>query len=807
MNKMNKEEEDKIELDALLGRLRPFQKEAFNFATGGSLKPIDENTSKSRGRILLADEMGLGKTVTSLAIMLAYKSEWPLLILCPASLRYTWPAEIEKFCPKLPHSAVYVVRGFDDCDFHSNPNKRANIKIVVATYSLLQNRSAAARALQQFNFRCVIADESHNFKEKKSQRCTLAMPILLKANRLLLLSGTPALARPVELWAQLHCINKDLFGAYSNFTKRYCNARYGRFGWDCTGLSNADELHEKLKTVMIRRLKCDVLSELPPKQRCIIPVKIQKSKHVKECKDIISRLNETRLAVDSLVGDDASNANFEARSLLMQAYKASGCGKAQAVADYVVDWLCGSGTQKVLVFAHHKEVLDTIEEAVSKALKGVGHIRIDGSVNPADRASRVKKFQNKPQVRLALLSVTAAGVGLTLTAASSVIFAELHWTPGVLAQAEDRCHRIGQTNVVNIMFCVCKETDMSVDLSLWKMLGRKVNNLGRMIDGERGTGMNATEAENNAPADQELSSFFADTLPGDAMPGKLNALVKGSIQSFFKKPSPDLATSRNALPTTINTKTVGREVTPEATKGQKRPFTSSPSSSCTISTSWNCKMCTYINETNSLACEMCGATTRTGTKKRAAQTSFGTVNLTRQTSFSMKNKNGASPVDRSPEVIEIRNGDALLYDRKPLVLKALAGTMSPSQSSIIEIIDDSDDEIIEIVETTQIRPNKKFKRKQENDLNNNPNTGSNEVNLLSFSVSKNSGRIAVHNSFNGESLLINFDVDQIVIDNDDSEDFTNRQLKRCTSGRSAPQVEFENLAVESGNYLPFLLST
>ena len=88
------------------------------------------------------------------------------------------------------------------------------------------------------------------------------MPLLQDAKRLVLLSGTPALARPVELWAQVHCIAPELFGSYTAYTKRYCNARRGRFGWDVTGISNADELHQKLKQIMVRRLKSDVLSEL-----------------------------------------------------------------------------------------------------------------------------------------------------------------------------------------------------------------------------------------------------------------------------------------------------------------------------------------------------------------------------------------------------------------------------------------------------------------------------------------------------------------------------------------------------------------
>lgn len=411
--------------------------------------------------------------------MTNYMDEWPLLILCPASLRHTWPAEIEKFLPTLPSSAVYVVSGFDDTAFLK---RRAEIKIVVATYSLLQTRSACARVLQQFDFQCVICDESHNLKEKKSQRCQLGLPLLQKAKRLVLLSGTPALARPVELWPQVYCIAPKLFGSYTAFTKKFCNAQRGRFGWDVSGISNANELFDNLRQIMVRRLKSDVLSELPPKQRSIIPIKMD-SNRVKECRELMTELEATKLSVSELVGQDANDAHFEHRRLLMQAYQASGIGKANAVTEYLLDWLAGAGTQKILVFAHHQHVMDALEHSVAKKYKGVGHIRIDGTVPSSERAVRVRKFQTNSQVRVAILSMTAAGVGLTLTAASSVLFAELHWTPGVLAQAEDRCHRIGQQNAVNVMYCVCKDESLSVDMRLWAMLGRKVGNLGRVIDG------------------------------------------------------------------------------------------------------------------------------------------------------------------------------------------------------------------------------------------------------------------------------------------------------------------------------------
>jgi SWI/SNF-related matrix-associated actin-dependent regulator 1 of chromatin subfamily A len=345
--------------------------------------------------------------------MAHYRSEWPLLIMCPASLKYTWPSEIEKFLPRISASSIYVVSGFDDADFLENTYKRNKIQIVIASYSLLQTRSAAAKVLEQYKFQCVICDESHNLKQKTSQRTKLAMPLLENAKRLIMVSGTPALARPVELWTQVYCLAPNVFGNYTNYTKKYCNAHRGRFGWDVAGLSNADELHGKLQQIMVRRLKADVLTELPPKQRSIIPIAISKDK-IKECQSLMAELRETRQSVSELVGEDAYGANSEARQLMMRAFQASGVAKAAGICDYLIEWLRGSSTEKVLVFGHHKAVLDAIEVAVSKEFKGTGHMRIDGSIPSQERAARVRKFQTCARVRVAILSVTAAGVGVRI---------------------------------------------------------------------------------------------------------------------------------------------------------------------------------------------------------------------------------------------------------------------------------------------------------------------------------------------------------------------------------------------------------
>jgi len=746
------------ELDSLLEKLRPFQREGFEFATSANVG----------GRILLADEMGLGKTVTSLAIMLAYQEEWPLLVLCPASLRYTWPAEIEKFYPWMSHSSIYVVKGFDDCDFFSNSIKKSRIKIVIATYSILQNRSAASRVLQQFKFKCIIADESHNLKEKNSQRCKLAMPMLQNAKRLMLLTGTPALARPVELWSQLHCLNGDLFGSYTHFTKRYCNARRSRFGWDVSGLSNADELHQKLKTVMVRRLKANVLKDLPPKQRSIIPVQIQNPKDVKKCSEIVSQLNETRASIRSLTGDEASSADFEARKLLMQAWHCSGVGKAEAVAAYVVDWLKGSGTQKLLVFAHHCEVLDTIENAVSKHLKGVGHIRIDGSVATIDRAARVRKFQTKSQVRLGILSVTAAGVGLTLTAASTVIFAELHWTPGVLAQAEDRTHRIGQVNAVNIMYCVCKDTELSVDMSLWSMIGRKVNNIGKMIDGEKNASLNAVDAENCVT---ELADFFAENGPSSEASIQKKAPVKGSIQSFFVRKSKTDNSSKIADQSS-------NIITPDSSKNRKCEIISLP---VTRTTSWACKICTFINEerSKSKGCEMCGELSHeVSISNEVVHPSKRVVLISSHTSSEV-----ISLIDTTKPVLQAVSDPVVPRSTQQNSFGANNESRSLATSgNVIDLCNDGDDDDDD----------------DDEDEKGNCILKNKGVSLIRFSVSPNSGRLAIHNS-KGDTMNVNFEIDEVILDST-SDKMLETQLKRKFSQRnqsiSHHEIEINDAGVE-----------
>jgi len=624
---------------------------------------------------------------------------------------------------------------------------------------------------------------------------------------------------------------------YGEYTKRYCNARRTRFGYDVKGVSNADELHVRLKSVMMRRLKCDVLKDLPSKQRAIVPVGIADKGKEREGRETMARLGDARRAVSEITemdGDDVANsAQWESRKLLMQAYQASGVAKAPATTEYILDWLEGSdSTQKLVVFAHHKEVLDYIETTVSKKYKGrLGMMRIDGSVPPAERAIRVKKFQSNKKIRLSLLSMTAAGVGLTLTAASNIIFAELHWTPGVLAQAEDRCHRIGQANSVNVMYCICKDEEVSVDMSLWSMLGRKLGNLGRVVDGERGKGLNAVErnieaSPNNVgekksvSVEEELSSFFASSNVSSAGKPSKGPVVKGTIQSFFRKQAKKSESPAKESPLVEKDhapKSKGNYISllddQQAKKNPsaaKKPFsvdkekTRKSKVACisllddgdggenitrkrarleTVSktTSFICHVCTFENLTGSAACTMCG-TPASGTTTSSADVPVESKSAPSTQEWSCSvctyvNSNNTTRCDmcrekRQPENAEnedtVRKSSHVDGDRSTnSICKGIRFRENDEciegDLAAVDVTTRCHSQLSQPVSQSPSPPTQSPVNSQKDCMSRectvkNTSCQPGTTNILSFSVSRNSGRIALHLSSSGQPLHINFDI-------------------------------------------------
>jgi len=329
--------------------------------------------------MLLGDEMGLGKTLQAIAIAATYRSEWPLLVLCPTSLALAWCEELEKWCPFLKPGDINLVKG------HHNEKMRT-APVTILTYGLVTNgkeKEQIAALAREARFRVAICDEAHYLKSKDSLRTTLLTPILRGAARCLLLTGTPALSRPVELWTLLQCLELTGDGTlvpawrnFTSFTDRFCDAKmkfFGRGGRqrDVSGSSNEGELHTLLTThCLLRRRKAAVLTQLPAKrrQRVVLQLDARDARPLRAIEDQLGKL-------------DAAASDWDRRQNLSAQVVELGAAKAIRAAEYAIELLPSAG--KLLFFGHHKSMLDAVEAAAAAAR--VRCLRIDGSTPGAER--------------------------------------------------------------------------------------------------------------------------------------------------------------------------------------------------------------------------------------------------------------------------------------------------------------------------------------------------------------------------------------------------------------------------------------
>jgi SWI/SNF-related matrix-associated actin-dependent regulator 1 of chromatin subfamily A len=440
----------------------PFQREGIAFA-------LNRFGSGKRG-VLLADEMGLGKTVQGIGILKAQPFLRNVLIVCPASLKTNWLLELKKWNV---HKTL-PIRIADGSRFPANG-------LVITNYDQLAK--VPTHSAYVSNWDLIIFDEGQYLKNPKSQRTQHATNIAKHAKQVLLLSGTPLENRPVELWPLLQILDPEEWdpagvlkgqhvGAGENagfyrYAQQYCNAhervvssfvnprtgeRILKKVWDISGASNLPELQTRLKsTLMIRRLKQDVLTELPPKRRQIILLPAERTGDGEHL--------DYQPLYDTLPASLEECLELLHRSQLPEFKDWSKIRHEQAMRKipYVLDHVrnvFANGIQKLVLFAHHINVLDGLRAGLDEFNPAI----IVGSTTPEDRQGQVDRFQEDGSCRLFLGSLKAAGVGLTLTAASHVVMAEADYNPSVNNQAEDRTHRKGQMNSVLIQYILQDET-------------------------------------------------------------------------------------------------------------------------------------------------------------------------------------------------------------------------------------------------------------------------------------------------------------------------------------------------------------
>lgn len=417
-------------------------------------------------RIIIGDEPGLGKTLQSIGIV-DTANAYPCLVICPSSLKINWQREFEKFTDK---SALVL-----DNNVRTTWGYLLSMgvhQVAIVNYESLRKffvwdiRGGKQFRLKDvvFNpqiqaFKSIIIDESHRVKDPSAQQTIFTKGLSVGKDWCILLSGTPVVNRPEDLIAQLSIMNRlGEFGGRAKFIADYCTDPKDKTAEPAVPLS---ELSRQLyDTCMIRREKAKVLPQLPDKTRVDLYIEISNDKEYNlAAEDLAAYLQEYTECTDWEI---RRKMRMEALVKFMTLRSLATKGKIAQAVDFIRTFL-DSG-KKLIVFCSLHEVVDELQKVFPRAVTVTGR---DRAVN---KQASVDAFQNNPNVQLIICSIKAAGVGLTLTAASDVAFIELAWTYADCCQCEDRAHRIGQKDNVTCYYLLGRGT---IDHTIYRLIHRK----------------------------------------------------------------------------------------------------------------------------------------------------------------------------------------------------------------------------------------------------------------------------------------------------------------------------------------------
>jgi len=430
----------------------PYQHAGIQFALG-------------RRNTLIGDEMGVGKTAQAIGVMNCMVEADRILVICPASLKLNWMRELQMWLTRKAHVTVLYSNG----KHRTWGDPDAELSVYVVNYDVVEKFD-----LKSEEWGLMVIDEVHYLKNSSSKRRreiwggrqqNPGQPVktwrAIPARRTLALTGTPVCNRPSELWTMLRALDPDTWGStmWQKFHVRFCDATKGRFGWITDGASNLDELNKILRsTIMIRRTKDEVLKDLPPKTRKTTLIEANKEMRILLSKEAALQaiqdaggINKAKAADIEIVQDWLDENDGETPTVVGQLAKIRrmvGEIKAPQAAAYAKE-LLEDGLECLVIFAHHKDVVKKLEEELAQ----YGVSKIVGGMNPDDKQKSIDDFQ-AGRTRVFIGSITAAGVGITLTKATHTLFVEVDWVPGNLQQAEDRTHRHGQRGNVVIEYLI-----------------------------------------------------------------------------------------------------------------------------------------------------------------------------------------------------------------------------------------------------------------------------------------------------------------------------------------------------------------
>ena len=384
-------------------------------------------------KYILADDLGLGKTMTTIVASLESNSK-KILVICPASLKINWKREIEFHTNK----NVSIVEGkkWEDGDY------------VIVNYDILKNFHSLEKdtesIIRNSGFDLIIVDEAHAICNTQAQRTKLVNDIARITDKVWLLTGTPVTSRPINYFNLLNLVDCNVAQNWMAYVRRYCNGYQFRAGnrkiWNVSGASNLEELYERTKPFVLRRLKNDVL-DLP--EKIITPVYMRLRS--KEYEDVMGEYYEW---YDKGGESNSLTMQFSKIAKVRQIIANEKVAQTIELCENILDQ-----DKKVIIFCNFTDSLNAIYNHFKKVA-----VKLDGSTPKGERQDAVDKFQTDDKVKVFVGNIKAAGVGLTLTAAETVIMNDLSFLPSDHSQAEDRAYRYGQKNTVVVYYPLFENT-------------------------------------------------------------------------------------------------------------------------------------------------------------------------------------------------------------------------------------------------------------------------------------------------------------------------------------------------------------
>ena len=414
----------------------------------------------SNGKCLIGDEMGIGKTIQALGYAAIHRSSRPCIVFAPANVKYNWKQEIEKW---LPGERIQVVNS-------GSEQIRKDIDFTIINYDLVTKQM---NNLIRLGPNMCILDEVHYLKNEKAKRTESTLTVLTSCPKIIALSGTAISNRPKEFYNTLNLLRPDQFSSRWHFMQRYCDPYNNGFGWDFNGASNTKELNERTRDLCIRRLKSEVLPELPPKLRTFLPVEL--SNEERREYDLSQEEWDEKINRHYLNGEPLPQGMM--LNMLSDLRHTCGRIKVRYAAEWILNYRQSNPDKPLVVFAHHRDVI----EGLVGQLEGKEHIAtITGSTPAKQRQEIVNSFQQN-QIKVLICNTIAAKEGLTLTAADTVVFIEREWVPTYEEQAEDRIYRIGQeSDSVHAVYLSCIST---IDEHFDRLIEQKRRVVKAVLDG------------------------------------------------------------------------------------------------------------------------------------------------------------------------------------------------------------------------------------------------------------------------------------------------------------------------------------